>query len=77
MTQKSEKFRNDMIKKYSVKPESIIKKPTKIIDSWSWKNKTVLITDAYYYTCECWTIEVFWFIDKLEWKCKSCSWFQK
>jgi hypothetical protein len=30
-----------------------------------------------HYTCECWQLELLWFIEKLWGKCRDCAWFNQ
>lgn len=42
-----------------------------------WKKTHKEFAEFKHYTCKCWLFELLWFIEKLNWKCRDCSWFNK
>lgn len=69
-----------MIKKYNLTKETLQSIKTTYYHRGSGKDSTTGVTSMLWYRCKeakCWVMELFWFIDKLEGQCKSCSWFNK
>ena len=64
------------MKKFNLKESDIttVKMPYITIH---WKPVHNEVADFQHYTCTCWTLELLWFIEKFEWKCRYCAKFTK
>lgn len=64
--------------KYKVKEEDLKSIPmVYCVTTWEKGKKNPQILGFKHYTCNCWTLELLWFIDKFQNKCRDCAWFVK
>ena len=65
------------LNKFKLKLTDIVNVSLPFLKIVDWKKTHNEVANFKHYTCSCGQVTLLWFIEKLGWKCKDCSWFNK